>query len=1309
MKKSRLQYSVCFILLCLVILTAPLYSPPVKAQGNTFTRTFPEYDLYELDLKETEDGYIIVGEDHFTGMYNQILILKLDKNGEKTWEKIINFSKESDGAYSVDIAADGYIVAGYAGSAEGSDRDALIFQMDKDGNVLWKRTYGGYRDDYATSIKTVQDGYIVTGYSKGRGPKPISYWLAKLDTDGSLMWEKFFGSKMLNYASKVIAGKNGYTIAGSSDDGRNSQVYLVNTDFNGNIKWEKSIEGKSFQDLSNNDDGMVLLAVEKGSYDRINKSFLIKITETGVIAWENEIQAMGFPCSGISRGGNRIIAFGSSYTEDRTGQFILTVDKNGKVIDKKQTDIAGFLIVEKIITMANGYLSAGMQESPNHKNNMLYLAVSDNHLKTPVRTKPFKVLPESSRELIYAVSSGDAALLERLLEHGVNVVNEISNNGVTPLYIAAIHGNDEIIKTLLKNGASLTGGIFDQELALHTAARGGSVWFINELRTKYAAIYNEQINKPDYNNETPLSIAIANDNKEVIDYLLENGADVSPEINEISPLITAIKSNDTETAERLIKQGIDIHQTDPENDKTALHYGVESGNNLLVGALLSKGANPNVRDRNGFTSLHYAAGGPPEICEMLLKSKAEVNVAIASGEYQGQTPLQIAVLANNIKNTSLLIKHGADVNCAIAVRFLPYRGRSEAECSLLECAMINDNPIIANLLVNAGADLKKAFVVDDFKDITPLHAAIIKENYSLIMNLLDHGADINAKAEIQYYGNVTPVELAYQNGLTELFDYTKTGKNVLNRDLAEAVKGKDYRKIKQSLAKGADVNYRIKNPQSENESDILELAVKTGDVAVVKLITEELMKRERISYPKRAFSIAIENKDNEIFKYLYAKFKPTFSKYSEPSMAEAVYNHNIEVLKFLIERKHNIRNQDFNTYTMINYAFRALSPEMAQIIRNGTDLSPKDKNLYTAIFQKDIELVKKALAQGGDLNVLDIGDISPLCWAAFLGHNQIVEYLIAKGAVVQSDKIYGDRSPIYWASAMGHTDTVKLLIKHGADVRAYDPWSYECLHIAAEHGHADVVNLLLDSGADINARSFVNGYCSKAIHIAAANGRLNVLKTLLARGQSIDAHDSEDKDYWETPLRAAIRANQLETVKFLIQNNADLSKVPKDGNTCLHLAVYTNNLQMIKLLMQHKLDLNALNDLNETPLMVALKNSKVELANYLLSLGADCGRVNKSGSNLLHLAAEKGLVELAETIIKKSKHIDINLINKDGQTPLSLAVRNNNTAMVSLLLKHGADVNPKLSVDKELIELTTSFPVWKLLRDGGGKYWWEME
>lgn len=127
--------------------------------------------------------------------------------------------------------------------------------------------------------------------------------------------------------------------------------------------------------------------------------------------------------------------------------------------------------------------------------------------------------------------------------------------------------------------------------------------------------------------------------------------------------------------------------------------------------------------------------------------------------------------------------------------------------------------------------------------------------------------------------------------------------------------------------------------------------------------------------------------------------------------------------------------------------------------------------------------------------------------------------------------MYGDRSAIYWASAMGHTDTVKLLIKHGADVRAYDPWSYECLHIAAEHGHAEVVDLLLDSGADINARSYRSGYCSKAIHIAAANGGIKVIKALLARGQSTEAHDSDDEDYWETPLRAAIRKNQLETVR----------------------------------------------------------------------------------------------------------------------------------------------------------------------------------
>src|SRR5919206_524002 len=61
-------------------------------------------------------------------------------------------------------------------------------------------------------------------------------------------------------------------------------------------------------------------------------------------------------------------------------------------------------------------------------------------------------------------------------------------------------------------------------------------------------------------------------------------------------------------------------------------------------------------------------------------------------------------------------------------------------------------------------------------------------------------------------------------------------------------------------------------------------------------------------------------------------------------------------------------------------------------------------------------------------------------------------------------------TPLLWASWFGHADVVKLLLAHGADVNARDKDTDTALMKAATQGHADVVQMLLDKGAEADAR-----------------------------------------------------------------------------------------------------------------------------------------------------------------------------------------------------------------------------------------------
>ena len=92
--------------------------------------------------------------------------------------------------------------------------------------------------------------------------------------------------------------------------------------------------------------------------------------------------------------------------------------------------------------------------------------------------------------------------------------------------------------------------------------------------------------------------------------------------------------------------------------------------------------------------------------------------------------------------------------------------------------------------------------------------------------------------------------------------------------------------------------------------------------------------------------------------------------------------------------------------------------------------------------------------------------------AAFLGHRDVTEYLISKGADVNAISTNGSGyTALTGAVASGQTNIVAYLIQHGADVNyRYGP-GYSPLLTAAANGHLEIAKLLLTHGADAHART----------------------------------------------------------------------------------------------------------------------------------------------------------------------------------------------------------------------------------------------
>ncbi len=106
------------------------------------------------------------------------------------------------GGASTDIAqfiqqtADGgYIVAGYTNSFGAGGYNAWVLKLNSDGTIAWQKTYGGAGTDYAYSIQQTTDGgYIVAGYTDSFGAGDTDAWVLRLPADGSVSFKPSSGA-----------------------------------------------------------------------------------------------------------------------------------------------------------------------------------------------------------------------------------------------------------------------------------------------------------------------------------------------------------------------------------------------------------------------------------------------------------------------------------------------------------------------------------------------------------------------------------------------------------------------------------------------------------------------------------------------------------------------------------------------------------------------------------------------------------------------------------------------------------------------------------------------------------------------------------------------------------------------------------------------------------------------------------------------------------------------------------------------------------------------------------------------------------
>jgi hypothetical protein len=109
-----------------------------------------------------------------------VMIAKLDANGNQLWKKIYGGENSEQGEFVQHLSDGGFIIAGMAADPS-NGYDMYIMRTNSSGDSLWSKQIGGFSDDRAFSVLSVQNGsYFVTGWTWSYGLGSGDVYLVKL-------------------------------------------------------------------------------------------------------------------------------------------------------------------------------------------------------------------------------------------------------------------------------------------------------------------------------------------------------------------------------------------------------------------------------------------------------------------------------------------------------------------------------------------------------------------------------------------------------------------------------------------------------------------------------------------------------------------------------------------------------------------------------------------------------------------------------------------------------------------------------------------------------------------------------------------------------------------------------------------------------------------------------------------------------------------------------------------------------------------------------------------------------------------------
>ncbi len=802
---------------------------------------------------------------------------------------------------------------------------------------------------------------------------------------------------------------------------------------------------------------------------------------------------------------------------------------------------------------------------------------------------------------------------------------------------------------------------------------------------------------------------------------LDAGADINMRaVHNRTPLITAIRSDNKEVIAFLLERGADVLAESNNGWNSLIHVAQFSSDPQLVKYLVERGLSVNSLSNGNYTPLMIACRyrGHPDVIRALLEAGADKD-AVMPG-YRQTAAMLAARYHPDEAVMKILIQAGVDLSVS----------GSDGRNALMLAASYSGNPEVLKAIVSAGQSVRT--LAFSGYDLLKQAARWNRDNTAMIQTLLDYGMDVNVQGRsgesalmlAAQFNSIEVVRLLLEAG-AEPNVVDRNGRNVLTYAMSNYTDNEGIVRI--LLEKGVNANVRDSQDRSlgyymlaKCSPDTLRLMLKNGFDAkevgndgvpvlmqaarsnphaeVIRILLEQGLDvknmQDRMGVGVLGYA-AFSNPNEEIIRMLLDAGCPVNGKSQNgdtPVLSSAA-NNNMKVMQLLLDVGGELDVKNNAGETPLMRASRS-NPNPAMVpflLERGQNLAERDNQGMSALLyaaaHNELPVVQELIGWKADMKDVDGDGANALLLAAATNrYVDVVNWLVDIAAFDLDYRDSHQRTALHYATNKNREQMSYELLELGAEPNMVDAAGETPLMNAVKSHSLALVERIIWYGGEVNKS---NQEQKTALMYALARGSKEIIEHLLDQGAEVNVLDADGKSV----LMYAAERSPLDIVKKLVEKGADMSVHSKSGENVLVASFRNSRSAVPRFFLSYESRVHSGKPMRNEYLFLAVKNRSMGAFDALVRSGADMRFRNDQQDTLLMTMAslsERNAHDMRPVI---EAGVDVNAVNANGDTALIIALKSGAAEdKINMLVSSGARFGFRNQAGEDAMSIARSHP-----------------